>query len=96
MVAAKCLRVELVVTEGSMIQRIEVSGEAQSSAALSLTAGLIQKLVLKNILSKDDAVEIYETIAEAKKAKAELHGNAVEAEAGALLTHLADRLKESR
>jgi hypothetical protein len=78
-----------------MIPMIEVSGEAQSSAALSLTAALIQKLILKNILTKDEAIDLYDALAKAKESKAELHANPVEEEAAALLAHLAARLKEN-
>ncbi len=77
-----------------MIPMIEVSGEAQASAALSLTTALIQKLTLKNVLTKNEAIDLYDALAKAKESKAALHGKPVEEEAAALLAHLAARLRE--
>ena len=75
------------------IPRIEVGSEAQSSAALSLAAGLVQLLTLKKIITKDDALELYRSLAQAKHSKGDLHSSAGEHEAGDLLDHLANRLE---
>lgn len=77
-----------------MISLAEVEAEVSASAALSLMAALIQKLVRKGIFSHAEAFELYEDIAKFKDEKAELQQDAIEAKAATLLRHLAEKLGE--
>jgi hypothetical protein len=77
-----------------MIPPIEVSSEANASAALSLVAVLIRTLVGKGILTKDETIDLYESLANAKQAMADTTKSRVEAEAAALLDYIAAHLKE--
>jgi predicted transcriptional regulator len=77
-----------------MIPPIEVSSEANASAALSLVAVLIRTLVGKGILTKDETIDLYESLAKAKQAMADTTKSRVEAEAAALLDYIAAHLKE--
>lgn len=71
---------------------IEFSSEATASVALSLVLGLFQKLIAEGVLSKDDAVKLFDDIEMAKDAKSLLYDSRAESEAAELVAGLRDRL----
>ncbi len=73
---------------------IQYSAGALASAAVSLAAGLVQQLIAKDLLTKEDALDLYEGLAAAKEATSKLSDNDDDKEAGKLLRYLAERLRE--
>jgi len=71
-----------------------VGAAAQSSAAISLCVSLMEILVTKKVISKDEALEILDTLSVAKRSKAVLHQSREEDEAHLLLDHLRKRFSD--
>jgi hypothetical protein len=73
---------------------VEVSPAALASTALSVALATIELLVRKKLITKEDALEIYDTLIRAKDAKSDIYANDTEAEAANLLAGLRQRLAE--
>ena len=73
---------------------MQYSAGALASAAISLAAGLVQQLVAKSLLTKEDALDLYESLASVKEATSDLYGSDDEKEAAQVLRYLAEKLRE--
>ena len=71
-----------------------VGAAAQSSAAISLCVSLMEILTSKGIITKADALDIFDTLASAKQSKAAIHASPEELEASQLLAHLRQRFSD--
>lgn len=61
-----------------------LNADAFGVAALSVAAAIVFKLIDAGVMSKEDAVEMYDQIALAKRAKAQLYKNSAEGDAAVL------------
>lgn len=67
---------------------------AIASAALSISLGILEGLVEKGLLQREEALALISTLAQSKDTKAVLFDSDVEAEASELLHGLHERLSE--
>jgi hypothetical protein len=71
---------------------VEVSPGALGSAALSVALGILEKLVSKGVLSKQEVLDMLDALANAKDRKSSLYDSQDEEEAARLLAALRERL----
>jgi hypothetical protein len=72
----------------------EVSPGGLASTALSLTLAIMQMLVKKGTLTKQDGLDIFDALIEAKDAKTLLYESPEESEAAELLIYTRQRFLE--
>lgn len=77
-----------------MKEAMEVSPGAMGSAALSLALALLETIVKKGLISKQDALDLVGSLADAKAAKAGVFRSPEEGEAGILLERTLERLAQ--
>ncbi len=78
-----------------MANAIPTDPDVVASVALSIATALAQKLILKGIFTKDEVVELYETLAAAKRGKADANDSDIESQAAVLLEQFAEVLKKA-
>jgi len=61
---------------------------------MSLASGLVRQLVAKGLLTRTDALDLYESLASVKEATSDLYGIDDEKEAAQVLRYLAEKLRE--
>lgn len=71
---------------------VEVNVDALASAALSIGLGILEKLVKKGVIDKDEALAMFDEIASSKESKSTLYDSDAEAEAAVLIAGLRKRL----
>lgn len=63
----------------------ELNADAYGVAALSIIAAVVFKLIDSEVMTKEEVLELYGTIAQAKLAKGKLYGSAAERDASILV-----------
>lgn len=71
---------------------VEVNVDALASASLSISLGILEILVKKGVIDKDEALAMFDEIASSKESKSTLYDSDAEAEAAALIAGLRKRL----